>query len=306
MLSAFGLSGRGNVDHALLTEVTSVLRRLEQHTPTRALLPSAVAHADLTRQIRVRATAKAHTRRFSGVESEAAGFAAWLYADLDEQANARRFYRLAIAAATLSGNVLLTCYMRGSFGQFATNVGAPAQGHQLIAQTRAQLPRSAPPIAGLWLDALEAAALAQLGDRTAMSVLDDAERRLARLANTGPVWPWLFHFDGPKLAGYRAAAAAKLGLVRTAEAAFAVAEQSEASPKQRALAHVNRASAMAASGALEQACELASNALAAGRRLGSERIIRAVSGFRTQINASRSQALVSLDQQLALSYQEDL
>lgn len=305
LLSAYGAPS-GEADESLLAEATAILRRLEQHTPTRAVLGSAAAQAELTRVIRSRAGGGLRGRRLSGVESEAAGFVAWLYSDLDEQANARRYYRLAIKAAAASGNTLLTCYMRGSFGQFATSVGAAAQGRVLLAEARNQLPRSAPPIALLWLDALEATALAQLGETSALVLLNSAERRIAHAASTEPVWPWLFHFDERKLAGYRAVVAARLGHYRTAETYFAIAEQATASPKQRAISTVARASMLAASGEVEHACELAASALASGRSLGSERVIRAVSSFRADLGISRSKATAELDRQLSQSYEEEV
>lgn len=306
LLSAYGLAPGVGADEGLLAEATSILRRLEQHTPARAVLGSATAHAELTRVIRHRAGEGVSARRLCGVESEAAGFTAWLYADLDEQANARRYYRIAIKAASLSGNALLTCYMRGSLGQFATSVGAAAQGRTLLSEARSQLPRSAPPIALLWLDALEATALAQLGERSAMVLLDSAERRMGKATNTEPVWPWLFHFDERKLAGYRAVAAGRLGHYKTAETYFAVAEQTPASPKQRAVSTVARASILANSGAVDMACDLASQALDAGRALGSERVIRAVSNFRADLGLARSNATRELDSRLSQSYEEDL
>jgi hypothetical protein len=131
-------------------------------------------------------------------------------------------------------------YMRGSFGQFATAVGAAAQGRELIAEARGQLPRSAPPIALLWLDALEATALAHLGERSALAILDAAERRMTKAGNTEPVWPWLFHFDERELAAYRAVVAGRLGHHRIAETYFAVAERAGSSPKQQAVSTVAR------------------------------------------------------------------
>lgn len=307
LLSVYGVPAVSDgVDEALLIEVTSHLRMLEQHTPARTLLPSAVAHFDLIQSVRSRTNGNLQIRRLLGVASEAAGLAAWLYADLNEQANARRFYRLAIKTAAASDNPLLTSYMRGSFAHFATNAGAPRQGQHLIAKTRVQLPRSAPPIAVLWLDAMEAAALAKLKDPRALVLLDGAERRLSKSTHTEPVWPWLFHFDEPKLAGHRAVAASDLGQYRTAETAFILACQGGGSPKQRAMTAVARASTLASVGFVDNACQLASNALKSGRRLGSERVTRAVRTFRDNIVTHSSEVVAELDCQLAQSYEEDL
>lgn len=59
------------------------------------------------------------------------------------------------------------CYMQASFGQFAVTRGDSAQGLSLVTQARHSLPRSAPLIAHVWLDAIEAVALAHYTDQRA-------------------------------------------------------------------------------------------------------------------------------------------
>jgi hypothetical protein len=49
--------------------------------------------------------------------SEAAGFAAWLHADMHDVGTARSYYRLAIERARLSGQRLLAGYMLGQPGR---------------------------------------------------------------------------------------------------------------------------------------------------------------------------------------------
>jgi hypothetical protein len=46
--------------------------------------------------------------------SEAAGFAAWLHADMYDIGSARAYYRMAIARARQAGQDLLAGYMLGS------------------------------------------------------------------------------------------------------------------------------------------------------------------------------------------------
>ena len=302
-LALAGAAAGAGADEALIGQATTVLRRLEQHTSTWALLGSATAHADLARTLRRRAGTGPAARRLAAAESEAAGLAAWLYADLDEQANARRCYRMAIDAAVRAGNPLLACYMRGSFGQFATGTGAASAGRDLLTQARADLPRCAPPIALLWLDALHATALAHLGQRTALSVLDTAAQRLRTASATEPVWPWLFAFDETKLASHRAVVATRLGQHRQAEH-WSAASTATGSPKQRAVTDVARATALAAAGDVTRACHLACGALDIGRALGSERVVRAVTTLRTDL--PNTTATADLDRHLSVSYEEEL
>src|SRR5690606_16488359 len=118
------------------------------------------------------------------------------------------------------GNPLLAIYMQGSFGQYAADVGEPADGLRLLREAAGRLPRAAPAAARAWLAALEGVALSHLGDRAALTYLDDAERHAEAAVGKEPVWPWIFPFDQPKIAAYRAGAAVRLRMPAVARAAF--------------------------------------------------------------------------------------
>jgi len=202
--------------------------------------------------------------------SEAAGLTAWLYVDLDDQANARRHYRIAVKEAQKTGHPLLPAYMQASYGHFAVSSGHPAEGLRLVAEARQNLPRSAPAIAQIWLDSIEAVALAHYKDRRALNVLDNALTRLGKASNEEPVWPWLFRFDTPKLAGFRATAEAKLGRWDEAAASHRTAATTKRSDKQRAVSDVERAYILAAPPRkqVEHACAVAVSAFDAGITYG--------------------------------------
>jgi hypothetical protein len=86
--------------------------------------------------------------RLSAAVAEVAGLAAWLHADMAEPTRARQVYKMSIGAAHQAHHALLAIYMQGSFGQYATTVGDPAQGLRLLRDASARLPRSAPNTAG--------------------------------------------------------------------------------------------------------------------------------------------------------------
>ena len=278
----------------------AVYRRVEQRTPSRMLTGPVSAHLTLTRGL---AHHSGRTdRSLYAVVAETAGLAGWLHADLDEAEPARRCYRLAVTAARRSGHPLLPVYMQASLGHYAVGAGDPGAGLTLIRDAAARLPRSAPVIARAWLDALEGVALAYLGDRAAMTVLARAERRIESVPESAPVWPWLMRLDGPKIAAYRATAAAHLGLARTALAAYRVASAVSRSPKQEALARVEEAGVLATTGQLDQACALAGTAFDTAVRLGSERTVRAVRRFRATLGANGAAPVRELDERLAAVY----
>lgn len=283
-------------DERLLMANTVAYRQLEQRTPTRLLIEPVSAHLALGRRLAEGATGHRRTRLFAAV-AETAGLAGWLHADLVEPAKVRSAYQLSVAAADRSGQPLLTAYMRGSLGQYATVAGDPAQGLALIRAAAGRLPRSAPRSARAWLHALEGVALGHLGDRAALGALGAAERYVVE--DDEPVWPWVFQFDHPKLAASRAVAATRLGMPRLAASAFAEAAPVR-SPKQAASVTVEQARALASGGELSEACRLAVSAYDTGCRYGSERIRQAVRDFRATLPASPVTA--ELDERLYASY----
>jgi len=273
-------------EERLLTIPSATYRRLEQRLPSRSLIGPVSAHLALVHRLAtLNGPSPAHTRRLFAVLSETAGLAAWLHVDMDDRANARRHYRLAVKAAERSGHPLLPAYMQASMGQFAANCGDAVESGRLVADARHRLPRAAPAIAGIWMDAIESLAMAHARDRNTLAKLDHAESRLGRVANDEPVWPWIFRFDHQKLAGFRAQAACTLGRFALAEKALAAAQDPQQAPKQRAVMALLRAETLARSDRAEEACAVATEAYDVGKSFDSERVVRAVAAFRNSLGA---------------------
>jgi hypothetical protein len=289
-------------DDQLLTVPSVTYRRLEQRLPSRTLVAPVSAHLALVRQVVAR---KPQARKLHTVISETAGLAAWLFVDMDDRASARRHYQLAIRAAQQSGHPLLPAYMLGSLGHFAALSGDAVQGLRQVSSARNQLPRSAPLIASVWLDAIEAVALAVQGDRRAIALLNRAEQRLSGANSEEPVWPWLFRFDERKLAGYRATVAARLLMLDEAADALMLAREAVSAPKQRAAMEIERARLLAATGNLEKACATAIGAFDTGRSYGSNRVLQAVIDFRNSLGVQHGRLTAELDQRFDSLYQED-
>lgn len=292
-------------DEDLLMVLSTTYRRLEHQVSSRLLIGPAVMHLSLIRQLRQRAGSGRSVRRLATMTSESAGLAAWLYVDLDDRGNARRHYRLAVKEAQATGHPLLPSYMLASFGHLAVTSGDPTQGLRLVGEARHALPRSAPLISHVWLDAIEAVALAHYGERRALDLLDQAEQRLGKTASDEPVWPWLFRFDLPKLTGYRATAEMKLRRWQAAETSFMVAARAQRSPKQQALSQVEYARTLAARHQVEQACAVAAAVVDSGVKYDSERVVRAVADFRSSLGQVGA-AAAELDERLHRVYRDDL
>ncbi len=209
---------------------------------------------------------------------------------------------MSINAAQQAQHPLLAIYMQGSFGQYATLAGDPADGLRLLRDAAGRLPRSAPATARAWLACLEAVALGHLGDQQALRVLDDAQRYADAGASADPVWPWVFPFDSSKVASYRAVAASRLGQVKIAMDAFGRAEAAR-SPKQAALVAVEHARVLATGGNLDQVCALAVAAYDVGSTYESERVQQAVRHFRASLGGRTTQRIVAeLDDRLHSAY----
>ncbi len=276
--------------------------QLEQHTPARILARPVTAHLSLACDLAGRASGK-QSARLAAAVAEIAGLAAWLHADLADPTQARRFYKMSVAAAQRAQHPLLASYMQGSFGQYATTVGDVAYGLRLVRDAAARLPRSAPPTARAWLASLEAVSLSYLADRAALSALDDAQRYADATFSGDPVWPWVFTFDSAKIASYRAVAASRLGLPKMAADAFRIADRSARSPKQAAIVAIEHARATASGGHPDQACTLALAAYDVGCRYDSERVRQAVRGFRASLGSRVPQRVTSeLDERLHSAY----
>jgi len=139
--------------------------------------------------------------------SEAAGFAAWLHADMHDIGTARTYYRLAIDRARRAGHDLLAGYMLGSLAAFEIDGDDPALALALTAEARRQIGDTDHPAPRAWLASIEALghAAARADDDAANRALIKAERAVDNSDTSAPPpWPWVFPFDHAKLAGYRA------------------------------------------------------------------------------------------------------
>ncbi|MFI9561437.1 helix-turn-helix transcriptional regulator [Nonomuraea endophytica] len=280
---------------ATLTAVTGLQRRLEATTPARELVPGAVAHLGVARHALTRTGAK-----LLGVIAEAAGFAAWLHADMADAGTARSYYKIGIDAARRAEHGLMTAYMTGSLAQFELD-DDPRLALLLLGRVRAAIDTQPPPTAAAWLACLEALAHASARDsHSCRTALADAEHAVAASERTAaPPWPWVFPFTAEKLAGYRALCAVRLA--HPAEALDAFTQSSSATQpaeKQHAVLMLEIATIKRMDAEFDEAFALAEAALAMGVRHRSERVIQAARRFRASYTGPHLPAVTAFDDRL--------
>jgi transcriptional regulator with XRE-family HTH domain len=297
-----------------LTAITGAQRRLDATTSARELTRGVSAHVEMANRMLARASRTPYAADVAAAASEAAGFAAWLHADMYDIGTARAYYRMAIDRASRAGHDLLAGYMLGSLAVFEIDGGDPELGVTLIAGARQQIGAAFHPAPRAWLDAIEA-----LGLAAARHDGEAAMRALTRAAKTieqnrrpePPPWPWVFPFDHGKLAGYHALVAVRL--TRPAEALAAFAESlsgAQPAPKQRAVVMLEVATAACQDGMarrdsdrVDEAFRLACEALGVGISYSSERVIERARRFRREYSGQPTSYVREFDDQLRAALQ---
>jgi transcriptional regulator with XRE-family HTH domain len=311
-LALVPLPARAAIDEttaSTLTAVTGAQRRLDASTSARELARGVVAHVELANHLLARAGRTRYAAQIAAAASEAAGFAAWLHADMYDIGTARAYYRLAIDRARRAGQDLLAGYMLGSLAAFETDDGDSELGLSLITDARQQIGPTSHPVPRAWLDATEALSLAAArrdGDAATLALTRagkaiDEDRR-----SEPPPWPWVFLFDHAKLAGYRALVAVRLTRPADALAAFAESfSAAQPAPKQHAVVMLEVATAACQDGTarrdsdrVDEAFRLACEALGVGVSYSSERVIERARRFRRGYSGPATGYVREFDDQL--------
>jgi transcriptional regulator with XRE-family HTH domain len=311
-LALLPLPRRAEVDEATaqtLTAITGNLRRLDPTTPARELVRGVVAHVDMANRLYGRAGRASFAADVAAATSEAAGFAAWLHADMHDIGTARSYYRQAIDRGRRAGHDLLAGYMLGSLAAFEIDGDDPTSGLALIGEAAKQIEPGAHPTPRAWLACIEALghAATRRDGRAAGAALARAERAV-RTGTTAepPPWPWVFPFDDAKLAGYRALVAVRLHQSGDALAAFAESLAAvQPAPKQRAVLMLEVATAARQggrkardSGQVDEAFRLAGEALSVGVAHSSERVVQRARRFRRGYDGPATVQVHEFDRQL--------
>src|ERR1019366_2371481 len=119
-----------------LTAITGAQRRLDATTSARELARGVTAHVEMASRLLARSGKTPFAADVAAAASEAAGFAAWLHADMYDIGSARAYHRMAIGRARQAGQDLLAGYMLGSLAAFETDGGDPELGLTLVGEAR--------------------------------------------------------------------------------------------------------------------------------------------------------------------------
>jgi len=280
---------------AVLRMATTAFRRLDATVPARQLADTVQGHMRLVQTVASQTTDQEQRARIAAVGSEVASLAAWLSWDMADAGSARTWYGSAIKAARRSGDRLLTAYQQGSLAQFEIEAGNPAQGLGLIRSARRQLGAEPPAIAAAWLSSAEAVAHATAGDeRAADRALIASAADVDRQRGVQPPWPWVFPFDERKVAAARVMCGARLARPRWILSSLddATAALSSGHEKQRALLGLDVATGHMASGRIDTAYALATQALETGLRLRSGRVVERARIFRRDYTSASPPKIV--------------
>lgn len=276
--------------------ITAAQRALDSSTPSRDLAESVNAHLRMIRGSHLQSRDPEMRSAIAAVSSETAGFAGWLSWDMNDIGSARGHYTTAIKAARATGNLTLHAYMLGSLATLAIYEGDTVEGLALLHHAAAELGPDGPAIACAWLGALEAMAHADAcNERAAWAALDRADAAVDRIPAEGTVpWPWVFQFDHSKVARHRLTCAARLARPDIARCAARDVESflENGHDKQRALLHVDLATAHLQAGEPEEAFRLAARAIDIGSARRSGRVIAYARRFRRGFTGSPASPLV--------------
>jgi hypothetical protein len=183
---------------------------------------------------------------------------------MQDLGSARRYYELAVAAARSSGNRVLAAYMVGSLASCLAEQGDGFESLDLLFDASTQLGPRPPAVAHAWLSAVTAVAHASAKDqRSAEAALDRAEAASERIpAEDPPPWPWVFGFDGSKVAAYRLSCSVRAGRGGSALRAALDASSSLASTtKQAGMWRMDHAAAYLQVGEMDRALAIATDVL---------------------------------------------
>ncbi|MGI9003050.1 MAG: hypothetical protein ACR2GH_15560 [Pseudonocardia sp.] len=273
------------IDHAFvddLERVAEVRRRADDAVGGGTLLPAVRSDLRLVVGMLDKAAYSEEVgKRLHAVAAEMGRLAGWLAEDCNQPAKAQRNFLVALRAAHVSGDRAIGANILGNMSVQAAQSSNPRDG-VTMAESALAVEKQLTPAVAASLHGRLALAAAYSGD--ASTCLRAQDRSFDLLARSVPEEepPWIYWFnqaDAHALAGWSLVA---LGRPTEAEPHLrsAVAMIDPSFTRDRSGILLDLATARIGTGAIERACETASEAATAIRRLDSPRERRLLSEFR--------------------------
>jgi transcriptional regulator with XRE-family HTH domain len=246
-----------------LAQHTAGLFGLEERVPARTLMSRVTGHLATLSQLLESTTRSPMRRALASTAGETAALAGWLAFDMNDNAAALAYYRVAIEAAREADDPALWACVLGYESYQPGGAGRPDQACALLAEAQRRLGTSPNPLTRAWLAAREAEEQAGRGDgRAAMAALDRAQESFDRAAPTDRVWTGFL--DRGRLDGLRVGTLIRL---RRPTAAYAAASDAlraagPAATKKRSLLLADIAEVHLQRRDIDAACRFAADALA--------------------------------------------
>jgi tetratricopeptide (TPR) repeat protein len=289
------------VDHALvddLERVAEARRRMDDALGGGTLLPS--VREDLRLVVAMLNNA-AYTeevgKRLHGVAAEFGRLAGWLAYDADQHAQAQRYFIAALRAAHVSGDRAIGANILSFMSMQAYGSPTP-QDAVTLAESALTSEKELTPAVAASLYSRLAVGAGYLGDAT---ICKRAQHRsFELLAQSAPEVepPWIYWYGQADAHNYAGWSLLALGQPAEAEPYLrsAVAMIGPGFTRDRSGMLLDLATARVGAGAVERACDTASEAAAAIRRLDSPRQRRLLTEFRSTVASyARSSAVREFD-----------
>jgi transcriptional regulator with XRE-family HTH domain len=228
------------------------------------LLPHVHQHLRVVISLLQRSQPIKQRRRLCSIAGQLAGLRAWLTFDLGDRRGSRAWYDLALQPATEAENNALCGWLLGAWSLLPSYSGQPADALALVRRGQDHASRSTDLTAQAWLGALEARAHAGLGDVPAFHQAQDSAN--AAVDRTRPEQRRhgmdfdsdrldLSYYEGTSLVTLRQSEAARPILGHSLNV------QGQGHVKARSIVRLAMATTYVHQHEIEQACELAIDAL---------------------------------------------
>lgn len=296
------------VEH--LEAVTAAQRELYHHLTSEELIGAVTGHLRVAKLLLQNVQQAEPRRRLGAIVTEAAGHAAWLSYDLNDNRAGDHYYALAGMAARDAGDTALGAYVQG----FKSLVRADEGKVKVALALAEEASHDAAPSAGAtmqaWLAGLEAQPLATMGEsKGCYQALRRAEVAIQK-ADPDEDPPWMYGFDASRLQGLAGSCYRRLGKTAAAERSLLDAMASlpgSCSPhgcaRRRAEFLLELAWVQLDQGNIDEACGLLSESLQGTLAAGSMMGLKRIRDFRIHLEPwDRTKAVAALDEQLAGSF----